>query len=405
MRRVLAVAVLGVLCLPIVEAQERAEDFEDDTVGQDPTSPWYTFTKQVVGSGSAVEVKSGGLDTTEQSLAVERLVNVGTNRANARFNHEGFQPDNATFYFSYTAPNGVTIFFGDSLTSQTGLSAVLQFFPTTVTLNPGGNGCVGEGDSRAIAVSGEILVKVSFNWVAKQYTVDLNDGTHVFTKAFCRTASSEVRAFTVCAVHFIYPCSSGSTGGGSTTTRFDQFQYNGELPLTAPVLLEPAEFDAGFVAFVTDLGFASPQSQMFFTLILIGVVTVSGGAATRWMTPGKAKNWTTMSLGLLVAVFCVFMAFLQLWMMVLASVLGIFIVAGNKEIVNTYHGIKARVEALRGAEPDAEPSGERPESATGEAISPAEPPPEAEAPLETAAPEPEPLPSPTPATPTDAGEA
>lgn len=117
------------------------------------------------------------------------------------------------------------------------------------------------------------------------------------------------------------------------------------LPVVT-VIPEPSEFDAGLKVFTTDLGFRSPESQMFFALILVGTFTVIGGLAMRIMTPGKRKTTVIGALGVLAGVFCVLLTYLELWMFTLAIVLYGVVLSGANEFFNTYHEIVSR-EATR----------------------------------------------------------
>lgn len=102
----------------------------------------------------------------------------------------------------------------------------------------------------------------------------------------------------------------------------------------------PSEFDSGLIAFAASAGFISQESQLFFALVLIGLATVTTSASSKWVAPGRFKNYLLVGVQTLIAIFCVIAAFLDLWMFLVAFMLALFAVRGGSEVRNTYHQIR-----------------------------------------------------------------
>lgn len=105
----------------------------------------------------------------------------------------------------------------------------------------------------------------------------------------------------------------------------------------------PAEFDSGLLAFISGIGFVTPESQFFFAIILVGLTTISGAAALKFMAPGRMKLIIVSSLAMLVGVFCVLLSMFDLWMYVLAVVLGGTIIKGGGDVRSTWHEVRDRL--------------------------------------------------------------
>lgn len=111
----------------------------------------------------------------------------------------------------------------------------------------------------------------------------------------------------------------------------------------------PSEFSNGLVAFATSIGFQTPESLMLFSLILIGLVTVITGISLKLMTSSRTKNLVIAGSGVLIAIFCVVLLLLDLWMLLVALVLGYTVAFGGvQETKNTLRDAKAFIESTFG---------------------------------------------------------
>lgn len=184
-------------------------------------------------------------------------------------------------------------------------------------------------------VGSEVKITIAFDWVAKN--ADLT-ATMMSTGAvktynncgFVNAAATELRRLEI------------HDDGAIAGFLFDQWQLDGG-PIAAEEPGVPSEFDSGLLAFITGLGFRTPESQFFFSLILVGITTVSTGVGLKFMAPGRLKLILTGGLAALVACFCVILAMFDLWMLVLALVLGGSTVMGTKEFTNTWRELRASI--------------------------------------------------------------
>lgn len=129
------------------------------------------------------------------------------------------------------------------------------------------------------------------------------------------------------------------SAAGTSTVYFDDMGSDVIIPET-PTVNEPTEFDSGLIAFITGLGFVTPESQFFFSLILVGITLVSGGVGLKFMAPGRLKFGLVAGLTVLVGVFCVVLSMFELWMFVLAIVLAGTILKGSGEVRNTFRELR-----------------------------------------------------------------
>jgi len=123
-------------------------------------------------------------------------------------------------------------------------------------------------------------------------------------------------------------------------------------PIDIPVAesgLNPSEFDTGLKAFFTGLGFRSPESQLFVVLILVGLISVIVAAGSKLLPAGRWKAMTIMVAQVLVGIFGVILLWLQLWMFLLAMVLGVAIVQGAGELRNSLREIQGAIGAALAA--------------------------------------------------------
>lgn len=103
----------------------------------------------------------------------------------------------------------------------------------------------------------------------------------------------------------------------------------------------PAEFDQGLETFIIGIGFVTPASQLLFALILVGLAIVIAGSALKVMTPGKTKTGTITSVGVAVAIFCVIIGLVPLWMFLVSSTLAVALFQSPQTFINTFREISA----------------------------------------------------------------
>lgn len=353
------------LLVAVVAAQSeigQQEDFEDDTVGQDPTASWYTFDRESTGSGGqpSVGVVADGLDSTAK--AYRFLSNGGSGGATAWWEFPEEQYTDIEFYLRIDGVPG-----GDSSQSY------LLHFCTEGELRSGAYPCRFNDDTNVIieysvqyaeasdvatfklngllscdsttiyseAGGTEHKINIQIDWSAKEFTTFLDD-VEVTTSSFCTTTHEAIG-------HMAFY---RAVSNDAPTTIFDQWQLDG-----GPISVEegegdPSEFDSGLIAFAASAGFISQESQLFFALVLIGLATVTTSASSKWVAPGRFKNYLLMGVQTLIAIFCVIAAFLDLWMFLVAFMLGLFAVRGGSEVRNTYHQIREALQRQNEREGD-----------------------------------------------------
>lgn len=120
------------------------------------------------------------------------------------------------------------------------------------------------------------------------------------------------------------------------------------------------EFDQGLKDFASGLGFKTPASQTFFTLIAIGLSEVTMAFLTGFFGEGKWRIWVIHGVAASVGIICVLLGYTQFWVVCVAIVLATTIVSGGRETIDTFKklakaGVKyaaARIGARSGAIPE-----------------------------------------------------
>lgn len=112
------------------------------------------------------------------------------------------------------------------------------------------------------------------------------------------------------------------------------FQYT-----TVAAVVQPSEFDTGLKAAVAGLGFATPQSQFLFVLIMVGLGTILAAAATQFFGDGSGRVWMIHGFAALIGIFAVLLLFIELWAYSLALILGTVVARGGREFINTYRSL------------------------------------------------------------------
>lgn len=106
---------------------------------------------------------------------------------------------------------------------------------------------------------------------------------------------------------------------------------------------EPTEFDRGFSETITAFGFASSESKVLFSLILVGGIHVATGVSAKFMAAGRFKNYMIHGAGAIIGAFTVVVGWLDLWMWLIAFMLGTFAVRGSGEVRNTWLQVQAAI--------------------------------------------------------------
>lgn len=344
--KTIAAAIVVLLLAVGAAAENRVEDFQDDVIGDDPAQLWYSYG-ETLPTGATAAVSAVGLDTTTQSLRVNKLNTQQNNKMDVRFTHDAFQPANFTMFFKLDAGgspiNELSVIFLGSVAP----SVDLLFQANGGAFANVASGCGTDTLTTFPNPTSEHRLRIEWDWIGKTFDVFLDGASLMTNAAFCTNSSVDTTAILFCGITHI----SCAIGGGSANRRFfvDQFQYNGELPIQPEdgEVNTPSEFDSGLLAFAASFGFISRESQMLFALILVGSVTVATGAASKWVSPGRFKNYLVLSSQALLAVFCVIATFLELWMFVLALMLGIFAIRGAQEVRNTWGDVKHMIQEAR----------------------------------------------------------
>lgn len=107
-----------------------------------------------------------------------------------------------------------------------------------------------------------------------------------------------------------------------------------------PELPVVKDFDKGLDDFIEGLGFISPESKMFFVILLTGITLVIMSALAKWLGSGRVKNSVVFVPAAGVVMIGTILDYIDLWMTILVLVLGSFIVKGAGEARNTLREVK-----------------------------------------------------------------
>jgi hypothetical protein len=143
--------------------------------------------------------------------------------------------------------------------------------------------------------------------------------------------------------------------------RLDNLIINPVPDINETAGIEPAEFDRGLINTIHGLGFKTINSEMLFSIILVGFATVITAMMLRIFGNGSGKVWIIHSAAALMGIFCVLLLILKLWIFVLAIVLGTAMGRGGREFVDTFKSLarqplKRRIPSTRSM---SQKSGER----------------------------------------------
>lgn len=188
----------------------------------------------------------------------------------------------------------------------------------------------------------EVDFRVELQWEpTKRYTVFVDD-VEVADRAFNCSSVDAVEDFFWTL-----------TGASGPSIRTDDYIVQGAAIVAVVEEVEPAEFDEGLQNFLASQGFVTPESQLFFVLLVTGPATVAMAAALQWISSGRIKNTIIVIAPFALAVFSFFFGFIQLWVVMTATVLGAaFTQGGASDMRNTWSEIRDRVRD-RGSKADA----------------------------------------------------
>lgn len=127
-------------------------------------------------------------------------------------------------------------------------------------------------------------------------------------------------------------------------SRYDNLVWNINNGATFTLEQEPvtatgAEFDEGLRDLATGVGFKSPESQLLFAIILIGLSEIGMAFFVGFMGPGKWQNWVIHTVAACVGIIMVLLTYLEFWILLVGIVLATTIVNGGRETLNTFRGL------------------------------------------------------------------
>lgn len=173
-------------------------------------------------------------------------------------------------------------------------------------------------------------------------TATIQDGLHSCTSVNANYATFNKISFSA------LDCFVGGTIGGklnscsvSLGTTVMNINDGHTFTITDTTGVQPAEFDTGLKATVSGLGFATPQSQFLFVLIMVALGTILASAATAFFGDGRGRIWMIHGFACLIGIFAVLLSFMQLWSYSLALILGTISSRGGAEFINTYRQLAA----------------------------------------------------------------
>lgn len=376
------------------------EDFEGDTTGQNPTSGWYTYSDlytDTTCNGSTFsatcrsQVVTGGFDGTQKRFKV--VDSDGGIAPDPLIRFTLTQPQqfgNMTFYFrndgSSASPSNAEIF----VQLEDGMGNVIDRFHSFSTPNGVGgcvnvNGCMelngfGPGGGSALIdevddwTDTEILrIEFIFDWAEQTFDVYAQRQSDDLIDSLTNISFEDLDAQTFGELQF-------DDDASWAGMNFDQWQFDGG-PIQE-VELEPSEFDQGLQDFAIGLGFRTPESQILFSLILIGLSELLMAFLTSFFPDGKYKIWIIHGVASSVGIIVVLIGYLDLWIFLCAFVLSCTITMGAREALNTFRRILFKTpKQNQSKEPVAEdetPQATKEESEESQSQPETEPEPEAE---------------------------
>lgn len=176
-------------------------------------------------------------------------------------------------------------------------------------------------------------------------TIDSKDGNGVRTASYAFSGSSAFgnRTFGVKA----FDTSQVSASELSCTVTVD-LDTLGDLDScgTGATIGGPAEFDTGLESTIESFGFQTEESKAFFSILFIGLVTVSTSVVSRYVPAGRFKNYIVLGAGATAGIFPLILDWLALWEWFIAFILALFIIRGGAEAINGYHRLKSKSSEL-----------------------------------------------------------
>lgn len=341
--------MIGVLlAVPLVFGQSEIgvqEDFENDTLGQVPSDTWYTGTAYGFQTGSAhtsiTVTEAGALGGTDQGTTF-RTNWAGSSTSNRVVRLELHEPQQfETMSFLWDCEEGG----GDRHT--------VHIMGPNQTGDRDDNNAPGDADDEIFRVgfdivSGECVPHVTGNAAPCGPPTADNEGWSVFVTfdwvnyEFDTTFTNINEGVTSCT-DLSFRDGSTATGIGqisldlstvfvNSRSYWDQIQFDGG-PLETSEFAEPTDFDSGLVAVTQSIGFVTPVSEMFLTLILVGLATVLSAKFTTGFE-GKIRVWFIHGVVVAVGVFTIAVGYLDVWKFLLALTLSTVVHKGTSEILD-----------------------------------------------------------------------
>lgn len=126
----------------------------------------------------------------------------------------------------------------------------------------------------------------------------------------------------------------GATGSDDqVTTVLDDVIIKGLVVIIPPVS-EPVDLQEGVATFAQEFGFKTGASQMLFAIFVIGGCMIVTASITHFFSDSKYKNWVLLGVGVGVSSFFIFIQFIDVWELTIATVLGGASVQGIREALS-----------------------------------------------------------------------
>lgn len=322
MNRSKFLAIAGLLIIPVALGQATLiEDFEDDTVGQDPTGSFYTYTE--------IETTGNQVTTAQAFSGSKSFAVIDQVPGDAVIPIGAFTLNNAATtvqlrsYYVCTNNGGNN---GVAITNGASTIASLEVASLDCRLE------LVHGDEP----TGELMLITTPGWHTYRFEMT---GTNLFRAFFDELDLGEFPTLNP-ATEIIQVIAGVNYNMGDLNNGkayFDDLTFDGQGSD------DPTEFDQGLVNLAVNLGFITPASQQLFSLILIAAASIIAAASTKIASPGKWKNYLILGAGALMGVFLLALNFLDFWEWIVAFMLAIFGIRGAKEARNTLFEIQDKI--------------------------------------------------------------
>ncbi len=354
MRRIviLGMVFLAILLVPTVAATltPYLEGFAGDS-GTTPTADWYTFSGSGTGTRNVQSLTTGYMSGN--------VFMVGTTA-------NGQTSPSTTFTFVNNENTGLYRFdlYCNRASAPGSQSFVLRnengatMFNLDIQGSGTGNCAVNLIDGSPLAA---LIPNTALGWTARlNFTVNYATDTYsvertLFGGAPTTLSGRSLATASSSAKSFLFTGFQPSVGSVNNLVAIDNLDFgDADLPSQPE---DPTEFDSGLLTFINSVGFKTVESQFFFSILLVGIATVSTGVSLKFMSPSKLKLILISVTALIVGAFCVLLKLFDFWMYFTAMILAAAILQGVKEFKNTFIELKKYIEsrnAPKGGEGDAE---------------------------------------------------